>query len=236
MRTRRLGPRVPTDHRRRIPAPNEESPKLRLRSVVAHPMHLLSVPDAEGFREVHSHRRWRRRPQPRQPRLVPADLVGLHFNCLGNDHISAVCKFPSRCRTCHREGHRARNCPWGPSFAGAKRGLSPVPAAGTRGVPRRGCKHRRPPRRLSSDVVRKRTHLRQLRPDRHGVDNGGGGRCAHIIVGQIICPAPSTSAVAGWRPAAFPTCATVWPQRGHAGTMGPPTSSIVDAGGAGSSW
>lgn len=47
-----------------------------------------------------------------QPRPVPADLVGLCFNCMGNDHVKANCTFPSRCRSCHREGHRARDSPY----------------------------------------------------------------------------------------------------------------------------
>jgi hypothetical protein len=117
--------------------PDEEALKLRLHFVVAHPMHLSSVLNAEGFREVHSRRRWHRRPQPRQPRPVPAHLVDLCFYCLGNDNISAVCKFPSHCRTCRRDGHRAQ-LSVGASFAGAKRGRSPVrAAAGTQGAPRR---------------------------------------------------------------------------------------------------
>jgi hypothetical protein len=78
---------------------------------------------------------------------VPPSLVGLYFNCLAGDHIVARCTSPSCCLFCLSTKHRARNC-----------------------------KHHRPPRRLSSDRVRERTHPRQLCPGRQGVDNGSGVR------------------------------------------------------------
>jgi hypothetical protein len=113
-------------------------PARRLSSLVVHPARLSVEPDSEGFREVHSRRRWRRRPSPVPSWPVPADLVGLCFNCLGDDHVKADCRFPSRCRSCRREGHRARNCPEArPLWAGAKRGRSPVGAGGRRGTFRR---------------------------------------------------------------------------------------------------
>lgn len=67
------------------------APARRLHSVVvAHPARLSSEPDADGFREVHSRRRWRRwMPQrPRSPRPVPEDLVGLCFNCASEGAMS----------------------------------------------------------------------------------------------------------------------------------------------------
>ncbi|KAG0526126.1 hypothetical protein BDA96_06G118600 [Sorghum bicolor] len=112
----------------------------RLRSVVVHPARLSAEPDAEGFREVHSRRRWRRRPSPVPARPVPPDLIGLCFNCLSDSHVKADYRFPSRYRTCRAEGHRARFCPLGPPpLAGAKRGRSPAFARG----PDRGALRRR---------------------------------------------------------------------------------------------
>lgn len=108
-------------------------PQPRLRSLVVHPARFSAEPDSDGFREVHS-----RRPSPGSPRPVPADLVGLCFNCLRDDHVKADCRFPSRCRSCHREGHRARNYSEARQvLAGAKRGRSPAGAGGRRGTFRR---------------------------------------------------------------------------------------------------
>jgi hypothetical protein len=111
---------------------------LRLRSIVVHPARFSQEPDSDGFRQAHSRRRWRRRASPTLPKPVPADLVGLCFNCLGDDHVKKDCTYPSRCRTCRCEGHRARYCPWGMgAMAGAKRGCSPAAFAGRRGTFRR---------------------------------------------------------------------------------------------------
>jgi hypothetical protein len=107
----------------------------RLPSVIVHSARLSAEPDAEGFRQVHSRRRWRR-PTPRQHKPVPADLVGLCFNSLGDDHVKAECRLPSRCRTCRQEGHRARRCPFGTTTAGAKRGRSPAHSRSGWGAPR----------------------------------------------------------------------------------------------------
>jgi hypothetical protein len=144
----------------RTVAAADVAPAHRLRSVVvAHPARLSSEPDADGFREVHSRRRWRRRwrrwqpPRPRSSRPVPKDLVGLCFNCLRSSHIRADCGFPSRCRTCRTEGHRARHCPELLSVAGAKRGRSSARAATrARGAPRRRASPARS-RGVSEDTV-----------------------------------------------------------------------------------
>ena len=101
-------------------------------ATVAHPMRLSSMPDADGFREVHSRRRWRRRllRRPHSPRPVLEDLVGLCFNCLQEGHVKAGCSFVSRCRNCRCEGHRARCCPLQVSEDGAKRARPPSRATG----------------------------------------------------------------------------------------------------------
>ncbi|CAD6234865.1 unnamed protein product [Miscanthus lutarioriparius] len=97
------------------------------------------APDAEGFRQVQSRRRWRRVASPRRP--VPSNLVGLCFNCLAGDHVHADCTFPAKCYNCRDVGHQARDCPL-PPVAGrweGKRGRSPPRATGFR----RGARRRR---------------------------------------------------------------------------------------------
>lgn len=88
------------------------SPPRRLASVVVHPARKSVEPDADGFRQVQSRRRWRRVAVPRHP--VPAALVGKCFNCLATDHVRADCTFPSRFFNCEREGHHERDCPLPP--------------------------------------------------------------------------------------------------------------------------
>lgn len=66
-------------------------PAGRLRSLVVHPVRLSTEPDTDRYREVHSCRRWHRRPSPTVAKPVPVDLIGLCFNCLGDDHVKAVC-------------------------------------------------------------------------------------------------------------------------------------------------
>lgn len=112
----------------------------RLHSFVVHPARFSVEPDFDRFRQVHGHRQWRRRASPTLARPVPADLVSLCFNCLGDDHVKVDCMFRSRCSTCRREGkgHRARNCLQGPpTLVGAKRGHSPAGAGGHCGAFRR---------------------------------------------------------------------------------------------------
>jgi hypothetical protein len=91
-------------------------------AAAAHPPRMSTEPDVDGFREVHSRRRWRRTTAPRRP--VPASLVGKCFNCLVESHVKAQCTFPSRCFRCHEEGHHERHCPSRGSRIG-KRGRSP---------------------------------------------------------------------------------------------------------------
>lgn len=129
----------------------EVTPKVR--SVVNHPAHTSSVPDTEGFHQVHSRRRWRWKQPARAPKPVPTDLVDLYFSCLGDNHVKADCRFPSRYRTYKHEGHRARNCPSSPIFAGAKRGRSPARSGSGRDLP--CC--RASPRRWHEDMVSARS-------------------------------------------------------------------------------
>ncbi|KAM0873721.1 hypothetical protein ACQ4PT_037882 [Festuca glaucescens] len=73
--------------------------------------------DADGFVQPHSryYRRRNRRtasppspPTPSHPASpLPADLIGLCFNCCRPDHMAVDCTFPIRCLRCHQEGHRA---------------------------------------------------------------------------------------------------------------------------------
>ena len=154
IRERRRRPRRRRRHRRRAAqdasahqaATASPPPMARLRSVAVHPARLSAEPDDDGFREVHSRRRWRRRPSPTLARPVPPDLVGLCFNCLRDDHIRANCRFPPRCRTCRQEGHRARFCPMATFVTGAKRGRSPGIARRAPARRRRSPERWRPPR------------------------------------------------------------------------------------------
>lgn len=121
---RRAGPATP------LPAD-------RLRSVVIHPTRLSVEPDMDGYRQVHSRRRWRHWTAPKLAKPVPAVLIGLCFNCLGDDLVKADCKFLSHCPSCRREGHHACYCPNTDAAVGSKRGRSPNIAGGHRGAPRR---------------------------------------------------------------------------------------------------
>lgn len=110
-----------------------------LTSIVVHPPRMSMAPDAEGFRQVRSRRRWRRVASPRRP--VPSNLVGLCFNCLAGDHVHADCTFPAKCYNCRDVGHQARDCPHPPVTGRweGKRGRSPPRASGFR----RGARRRR---------------------------------------------------------------------------------------------
>ncbi|CAL4898611.1 unnamed protein product [Urochloa decumbens] len=70
------------------------------------------VVDEDGFTQVVHRRGWRRQAAPprREARPVPADLVGLCFNCFAPGHVAAACRNPPKCIRCRREGHRARTC------------------------------------------------------------------------------------------------------------------------------
>jgi hypothetical protein len=92
------------------PAPQLE-PR-RVASIIIHPPRMSVQPDADGFMEVQSRRRWRHAPEPRRP--VPPNLVGKCFNCLAEDHVRADYTFPSKCFNCKGEGHQERDCPFPP--------------------------------------------------------------------------------------------------------------------------
>lgn len=114
----------------------------RLPSSTAHPARALAEPDADGFYEVRSRRRWRRRSPPKPSRPVPAELQGLCFNCLACTHVRRECTFPSRCYNCFLEGHHASACHLPPRRGGFRRGRSPS----QRGPGRRADARRRIPR------------------------------------------------------------------------------------------
>jgi hypothetical protein len=64
---------------------------------------------------VTRHKQWRRvarKPSPLRPprHPVPADLVGLCFNCFRPDHVAGVCPNFACCLRCHGEGHQVRSC------------------------------------------------------------------------------------------------------------------------------
>lgn len=72
-----------------------------------------SPSDKDGWQVVTRKKVWRRveYPQPRQEgRPVPADLVGLCFNCFIADHVARDCRFLSHCLRYKCEGHQARFC------------------------------------------------------------------------------------------------------------------------------
>lgn len=79
--------------------------------------------DADSFTHMETSRRWHPHIHPRRLscRPVPPTLVGLYFNCLAGDHITVVCRLPSRCLHCKSTGHRAQDC---------KRSRSPTCSSG----------------------------------------------------------------------------------------------------------
>lgn len=113
----------------------------------AHPPRMSPAPDGDGFREVHSRRRWRRATVVRKP--VPANLVSKCFNCLSETHVKAECTFPSRCFSCLQEGHQERNC----TLRGGKRGRSPGRNQGSLRGGRRRCSPSRLHRAASADTA-----------------------------------------------------------------------------------
>lgn len=42
---------------------------------------------------------------------IPMELAGRCFNCLGSDHVAALCRNECRCRRCFEPGHMAKVCP-----------------------------------------------------------------------------------------------------------------------------
>ncbi|KQJ97337.1 hypothetical protein BRADI_3g30156v3 [Brachypodium distachyon] len=99
------------------PSPSHAQGARRLASVVipAESAAVVGHPEADG-------EGWMRAPRPRKRRrnLAPllamvvrpelADLAGRCFNCLGNDHVAALCPNSTRCLRCGGEGHVARLC------------------------------------------------------------------------------------------------------------------------------
>ncbi|CAD6337978.1 unnamed protein product [Miscanthus lutarioriparius] len=101
------------------------SPPRRLVSIVVHPMRMSVEPDADEFRKVQSHIRWRRVTPPT---------------------VRDACMFPSRCFNYEREGHHERDCPLPPMLGlpKGKHGHSPVQASDLgRGALRRRSSHSR---------------------------------------------------------------------------------------------
>lgn len=108
--------------------PAAASQQSRRLSLVAHPARELVEPDADGFYEVRSYRRWSRRSPPKPSRPVPSALHGLCFNCLASTHVKANYVYPARCFNCFSEGHQAFNNPLLPRPG--KRGHSPPGGGG----------------------------------------------------------------------------------------------------------
>ncbi|CAL5033832.1 unnamed protein product [Urochloa decumbens] len=162
--------------------------------------------DADGFTRVVRRRNWRRlerRPPPRrEPRPVPADLVGLCFNCLQPDHMAACCRNPPRCLRCRREGHAARAC---------KRPRSPALDHGTerlsraRGAPSGGPAHRNTMRTLLPHPP-----PRILRAQMGAMGNGS--------------PAMSPPADSYTPPGSLAASTPSGSQGEHAGNAGPPVN------------
>nr|AWA45122.1 UPI0001A88450 related cluster [Saccharum spontaneum] len=98
--------------------------------------------DVDSFMLVESRRRWRRKERPMRStcRPIPPTLVGLCFNCLTGDHVTAVCRLPSRCLLCRGMAHQARDYKCGrsptraatpniPSSSAPNGGQPPLPAS-----------------------------------------------------------------------------------------------------------
>jgi hypothetical protein len=71
--------------------------------------------DDDGWQQQVMRKKRRARPRVvRQPSRrsgkVPADLVGLCFNCLRCGHVARSCRNPSSCLRCRKPGHRAKDC------------------------------------------------------------------------------------------------------------------------------
>jgi hypothetical protein len=94
----------------------------------------VSAPNSDGWREI------LQRPvtQPAavssgahrpQARRIPAELVGICFNCLSYSHRVATCRLPRRCLRCRGFRHIARDCrrPRRPEAASTVVGANSLP-------------------------------------------------------------------------------------------------------------
>lgn len=113
----------------------------RVVSIVVHPTCMATAPDAVGFRQVHSRRRWLRKVLSSPARSVPTNLVELCFNCLASDHVKVACRFLACCLNCKREGHCARDYVIVGFLSTGKMGHSPSPPVVPFGVLRDTVRH-----------------------------------------------------------------------------------------------
>jgi hypothetical protein len=90
--------------------PRVSPPRGHVASAVVHPARLTGPPDVDGFYQVQSRRRWRRRAPPKPVKPVPKNLVGLCFNCLAGDHVKADYIWRARCFLYKQPGHEVREC------------------------------------------------------------------------------------------------------------------------------
>jgi hypothetical protein len=65
--------------------------------------------DEEGWHRVQRKGKRAQRPATKRGK-VPADLVGLCFNCFSEEHVARLCPNPSCCLRCRRPGHQAQDC------------------------------------------------------------------------------------------------------------------------------